>query len=552
MADEIRKVVTLDTVKKREEDLGTRYTRMDSDASEFYNLKAYVLYGSDGKTVVPGSYPITSNKPRVFADRVIQALQGAKIKCDITIKGKATEQTTKIEEGWALARECIDSYLTSMEFQPLQQFMSGQVTVRGMVTCLAYPYEQNGYLIPYVGEWDSRYVASQLGRDGLEWGSYRMKMTKDEILQEFGVKIDNNDTEVLDLWYPGKHAVYIGGQDALSGTSEKGLSPDTGVTFTPVIQHLCNLTAFLRDSGYTEYLGESVYAALRNTYKEHNRQLSIRNTLAMRSLTRGMQYGSSAGENAKTDAKEALADLNTLSVEKDGGFRDMPPRDINIAAQEMLQQIDADIIQAGLSTLEYGDMPQDMTVAQLNTVLSKTMSFLKPRVRVMEMVLDDLAYMFLGQMKDRGLTGKCRIKRREWNLPTFDMANVEIKHSLVVELPQQIIAKYALNSAARGEISQETRLRDILQVEDPQGEIERLHGEMLNHVDPRLAAWDEVVRLLDSKDENDRAKGAYAVKLLGLNIPGQTPGQQTTQTPTPQPAPTPNANALPSLLKGGA
>ena len=534
MADEQKVVVDLATVEERETGLKSRTTRQDDDLSNYYNLSPYQL--KDHKNVqVVGQYPVTSNRSRVFADRVISALQGSKIKCDVTIRGKTGDKTKKIEDALAACRQAIDLYLSAMGFPSLIAFMSGQVAVRGGVALLVYPYadpDDKDLLIPHVGLWDWRYVASSLGRDGLEWASHRMEKSRAQVMKEHGISTESDPAKVVDVWYPGKHDCYI---DEQIGNADR----ETGLEYTPVVESLCNLTAFVQDSGYEEYMGESVWASLRDTYTERNRQLSIRNTLAMKSAVRSMQYRSNLGEQAAVDAKNAFSDHGVHAVEKDGGYDLMPVQDINQAAIEMLAKLEEDVQYAGLPLIEYGEMPQDMTAAQLNTVLSKTLSFLYPRRRAIEIALDEWAWMFLLQLRDRKLPRKVVIKHRTIQIPDVDLdQDVEIKHELCIELPQQAIANYTLNAAARGEVSQLTRLRDILRVEDPEGEVEALRQEALMTIDPRLAAFVMVADLLDSKDPDKVALGAYAVRLLQLQMPTEQP-QQGGQIPPVEAVPPP-------------
>ncbi len=586
MAETKQVDIDLATVEAREKALSERYTRMNSDM-DLYNLADYVLKNHEGKKV-PGSYPITSNRPRVFADRVITALQGCKVKCNVTIKGKTGEKSKKIEDALKQLWLAVDLYLSGMGYPTLISFMAGQAALRGGISLLVYPYEEGGFLIPHVGLWDWRYVATERGKSGLKYGSHRMTKDSDQIFEEHGITIEGDDAEGVDLWYPGKHNVYLDGDTA------PGVKPDTGLDYAPVVEAMCNLTAFTQDVSYQKYMGESVFAALRGTYANRNEALSVRRTLAMKSLTQGLQYGSNLGELAVVNARDVYGDLKVHSVEKDGGFKPMPEKDINQAAIEIMQILEQDTIFGGLSTLEYGDMPDDMTAAQLNTVLSKTMSFMHPRKSAMEQVLEEGSYMFLNQMKQRGLPNKCRIGHRLIEIPDFDLnEDVDIDYELVIELPQQVIANYSINAAARGEISKVTRLRDILQVEDPEGEISKLRIETLEAIDPRLAAFLTVRELLESKDPDEQALGAFGVQLLGLApqppappaVPGAEgapmppqggpqgqpqPGSQDQgmlrqqmmaqamaqspagKGPLPSQAPAkPNPSALPALLKGG-
>lgn len=518
-------VVDLRAVEEREKDLQERRNRMDDDYAQLYLLQDYTLKNHEGKKV-PGSYPVTSNRSRVFADRVISALQGCKVKCNVTVGGDANAKSRAIEEALEAMRRAIDLYLNAMGYPSLLSFMAGQVTNRGGLGLLVYPYESDGLLIPHVGLWDWRYVATSLGTSGLNWAGHRMTKTKAQIQMEHDITLDRNTAEVVDVWAPRRHLLYIEGESA-------GVEPETGLDYTPVVETTCDLAAFVQDEGSEQYVGESVYAALRNTYSERNRQLSIRSSLAMQALTRSLEYHSEMGEHAAMDARNVYADLQVVSVEKDGGFRLLPERDINQAAAEMLQLLEQDAIFGGLSTLEYGEMPNDMTAAQLNTVLSKTMSFLAPRRKAMERALEDLSYMFLGQIRDRSLPNVCRIRHRSIQIPDFDLGDdVDIEYELVVELPQQVIANYAINSAARGEIDRETRLRDILQVEDPEGVISKLRIETLEAIDPRLAAFLTVRELLESKDPDEQALGAFAVRLLGFAPEPQPAGPQGQPPPT--------------------
>ncbi len=113
--------VTLEQIKEAE--TNTAYSELKNRIladRELYRLTPFTLKNYKG-TKVEASYPITSNKPMVFANRVISALTGATIKCDIEVSGEANRESEKIEEAWATGREAIDAYVkerTSSNLDP--------------------------------------------------------------------------------------------------------------------------------------------------------------------------------------------------------------------------------------------------------------------------------------------------------------------------------------------------------------------------------------------------------------------------------------------------
>jgi len=545
--------VTLEQIKDAEKNTAAAElkNRMLADR-DLYRMTPYALKNYKG-TKVEASYPITSNKPMVFGNRVISALTGANIKCDIEVAGEANTLSGKIEEGWTQAREAIDAYVSAMGDQDTLSFMSSQAALTGFISCLVWPYQDDdGTLVPYIGEWDSPYVIVERGRKGLTFAANHMTKSKSDVLHEYNTVVEGDDNDTYDTWQPRLNEVYIGDKVVNKDT-------DTGVDFTPVIHQQVGASAFARDVAYGKYRGESIYAGVRDWYGEYNRQLSVRNTLTMWSFSRSMQYRSAEGESKDLGGKNYWQDISVFSVPLEGGFEPMPVADINEAAKELILLADHEIVQQGLSTIEYGEIPDDATVAQLNTMLSKTMSFLNPRMRAIEAGYNEMAYMFMRLMKDRGLPNECVIKGRTYNIPTFDIGpEITIRHKLVVKLPLQEIANFVLAKSAQGWIDLERILKDIIGVDDVADVMEKLKVQKIYAFDPRIEMWDIVNTWVESKDPEDKNRAAFTVSLhpeiFGQpQVPG-VPGAGQPSVPgvTPQEPPTSDTSALPALLKGGA
>ena len=538
---------TLKRFEELEEDFGDVYSRMDSDKG-LYDLEAFTLENADDRAI-PGAYNVTSSKPRTFADRVAGALGSGKMQITVERNGKTDDRCHAIEQFLSWWYKVIDTWLSVLHHPPLLEILSGQIALRGRIAGVCYPYEHEGFCIPGVLPWDTRYVAYEVGRSGLSLAGYRTTRTKRMIEEEYTteaapVTIDAEEAEVSDIWTPDQHEVWAGSTVIHSAAH--------GLGYTPVIVHECPAAVWHRDSDYLEDSGESVYAALRDIYPEWNRLLSILNTLTMRAFTNSMQFKNPLGPQADLGDGNFQEDNTVYSIDKDASFESMPLNDIKQATMLLQQILDQEITFASLPLMEYGDMSTDETVAQITTKSAKTQSLLKPRRRAIEMFYDDLGWMLLQQVREGNLPNQVKLKGRIMQMPQADLSEeYTIEHALSIVTPQQDIANYALAGAASAFMDSLTILEKIIRADDPTGIIEAKDREDIERLVPKRKLLREALRLLESKDDTEYAEGVLLALELGLNpealaqgdVEGGSDALQEGQAPVK-----PNPSMLPRLV----
>lgn len=496
--------------------------RQDSDMS-LYHLDGFVLKNTEG-VPINDAYNLTSNRPKTFGDRVIGSLTDADLQIIIERPdGKTDDDCAIVEETWRnVVLPAVDAYLALQRYPALRECLASQVSIRGSLGGVIYPYEDEGELIPHIAPWDMRYSAWEIGRKGLSLAGYKMTKSKRTIESEFEHTITGDTADVIDLWTPDEHEAYIDGAFVnLAGGSAHGAG------FIPVSIYECGASAWHVDKNYVKWLGESIYAAVRELFIAFNRMLSILNTLNMRAFTNGMQLKTRDGKQAVIKGNPRIDDaVNPLLP--DEGYEPMPLNDVKQATILLKEILETDLLYGTLPAMEYGEMSDNETVAQITTKAAKTSSVLKPRKRAIEQFYDDAFVMFFRQVADRNLPKVMGIKGRTIEFPkkfkwTPDMI---VRHKLNPISPQKDIANAALAQALTPFLDLETILERFIQIDDPTGVIKKRDIEEIERVMPQVKAYKVAVDMLQNEDEGIREQGAMVAVALGLGPQAEGDGEE--------------------------
>lgn len=533
---------TLEQWQQIYDGLGELHTRQDEDMLLYQIDKQYEEYrlkDADGREL-NNAYVMVTNRPLTFADRVKGALETGELQITVERDGKADTKSAKIEELLRLyLYPAVDSYLSLIDEPPLIEVLASQITIRGAIGGVVWLYADEGYLIPHVIPWDTRYIAHKIGNKGLSLAGYRTTKTKSDIEELHKHAISGDKAEVTDIWTPEANHIWVSGEDKPIKTIK------TKLKYTPAIIHGCGASIWQKDSGYLKYKWESIFAPVRKICPGYNRLLTVLNTLTMRAFTNSLQFPNEQGVNATFEGNPRGDNL-VNAIGPNDRFLPMPLNDIQQATVMLKSIMDDEWVFGSLPLMEYGEMSDQETVAQITTKAAKTASVLKSRRKAIELFYDDLAIMLLGQLKNKKLPNKISLKGRVITLPKVDLGeDYTIKHTLNVRSPQQDIANAALAQALERYLDLETLLEKIIQVDDPTGVIDQKTKEDVERMMPEIKALREAVRRLRSKDEEEKAEGVLIALSLGLDPEEVEEGQFK-----PSEAPPQGSKTLMPLMKG--
>lgn len=506
-----------------------RQARQDSDKDVYRLSKEKLKNYADRE--IPDSYDnmLVSTKPANLVDRVAGTLANGELQVvATTLDGKTDDNCARIEELWRAILPCIDLFLSLKGEPALLEIISGLIALRGDIGGPVYPYMDKGEtegFIPYVLPWDTRYMASKGGGvNGLTVAGYRITKTQRQLEEDYPdeiIKATGNNISFTDIWDTKQNICYT--------TDQKLRAPLIhGLGYTPVSHRFCGATVWTRDDDSFKYKGESVLATVRDLLKAYNSLVAILFTLTMRAYTNGMMFRSEDGKDAVIDHNMREDNIIEPMGLQEGLFP-MPLNDIQQATFMLKSILDQDWLFSTLPLMEYGDMSDQETVAQITTKANKTASFLRPRRRAIELYYDDIAYMFLQQLHVRNLPMVIKLRGRLFKLPKANLDdNFIIKHTLNVISPQQNIANAALAQALQSILSVKTLLTDIIQSDDPQGEIDRKKIEDIKRAIPQLEALEVAVNLAESEEEIDKAQSIMITEQLGIS-PDETQNAEGSQ-----------------------
>jgi len=226
------------------------------------------------------------------------------------------------------------------------------------------------------------------------------------------------------------------------------------------------------------------------------------------------QYESSKGIKGVLPDESPYELDSIIAIEKGGGYKEMPRQDMIQASRYIFAHIEQMIQRGSLSPLDFGNLTfplSGVTVAKLGD--EKDTIFI-PRIHAISLFYHLGLLLLLDQFEgsiDLGTIGK----KTTYNRSDFD-GDYDIKFTWKTLDPIQNIANYSLNETAKGEISHDTRLRDIIQIDNPSEEINKMKAEEAYKESPILRKVAQVRALIAIGKEKDAE--LMAKTELGMTI----------------------------------
>ena len=473
--DQIFKMIT-----DKEAELMPLYSRQEAD-KDLYWLKPYKLKVGAEPQEVPHIENVTSNGPRTYADRVISLLTGATKTTIIESEILSDEEKAEVKDFLDDVDVEMDKWLEKMGFDKgVDNIAFSQLALRGYTN---WRYESrivDGKFIPDAAPWDSRWSAFEYSTNGLGWGSYRSARSKWLIRQQYPQLPEFSDTpvEVVDWYGFDKNLIFIGGEGQHVIPRMHNFGPP------PVIIQKSSSGAFIRDGDYLAHDGESIYAPVRELYLEKDKALSIMQTLTVASFFGGLQYAGPEGADMAEKPDIPPYGLRfVVPVDKDGGYKAMPVNDIHNATRLGFNIIETDIQNGTFPPTEYGSLEFPMSAVGLvelgqgrdQRVLPIVDGWARFRQRLAHMEIDQ--FIMKGMSATFGHSGK---KERTYTAAQLKkhQGKYEIVYKFTNVSDRDRIAKIEMAKAVPPELmSNDTRRRDILMLENPDAEQDKINVE---------------------------------------------------------------------------
>ncbi len=454
------------------------FDRYDGDKA-LYFMDAFKMMNPDGTTEMTDVINVTFNDPNTYALRSIATLAGCMRQTVIKSRSLSEKQCTTIENFIEDISYDIDDGLVNREILCLDAFLNEQICVRGSIAAESLCRKEEGKFIIDVVPKDVRFFVYDRGMKGLKWAAPIYFRSKSSIKEEYKKDIVEDEAEIVDLYLPAKNIIYTE-QDNLKNQK----TPYDYVPF--VIAHSAS-GSMLQDKDAFPHIGESIFWSNRAMFPELNRTASILQTLNVGSFAGGMQYESELGIAATKPSRPPFGVRIVVPVEKGGGYKALPVNDIRNATRLFYAILYTRIQQGGLSAIDYGNLTFPLSAVAIARVTSGRDQIFLPRLQAKAIFYQQLFKMVIKQFIQVGVGVEIGEEGAKRKYKPGDLeGEYTIQFRFLSESKEQRIANLSEAQAARGTLSEFSIRRDILKVQDPEAEDERVAAEQAEKNDEAL------------------------------------------------------------------
>ena len=338
--------------------------RMDAD----FDLYTLVEYKLDDQ-----SENVTSNEPRVFADKIIQTCEAAslnlrittpedvkKTKKDVEVTFDGEAPTSNHDKESALERLGYgliniadrslrrDRIINGRSVQSAQWFFGA---VRGAMCQRVVLTRKDNKSYPDILPVDPRYFSFGIDDNGMAWGAVTTWRDPMAVKTEYGIDVDDV-VKCIDFWDTEKNIIQIGEGgaivDQITQSHKLGRVP---FVYVPVGSSPLIYTTDGKFDNVSSW-GESIYSGGRGMYNAKNMALTVWLSLLKKSHKRSCFIITPSGKLPIEKVPWGTDQVVTLPA--DSKIEWVNPPDIAMSAPQLYRIIDQEIQKADLATIEYG------------------------------------------------------------------------------------------------------------------------------------------------------------------------------------------------------
>ena len=529
-------------VQEKEMELQSLDARMQADSDLLY-LKKQVMRDVD-KAIISDIINITLNKPALFAANVVSALGNAIQQTTVESDDKKID-TYEIEQFQEAAFQAANARLLKQIGQSsLNPFADVQLCIRGRTARRVLFRMEGDELIADIALWDGRFVFYESSQEGLLWAAYKTTRSKASIEAEYGVFIPGKEGKVLDVWDKAHNEVWI--------DEKKVLEQEHGFGETPVVISIVSLGYgnILLDTNRIEREGESIFFLIRDIIPELNRLASILQTLNMKAVKPPiLQTRKGGGDPSEYDDATGMAKITAMDV----GENIVPINygDAKRSAEMLYGIMEKAMEQGSLSAVDLGSLSFPLSAVALVELGEGRDQVFMPRLQAKALLNQATAEMFTRQVLQIGGTVQLGTPGHKRTFSTKKlMGEYETSYKYTTKSPKIDIARMSVAAAAERFFDPETILKDILQVGDYEGIMQRRYYYLAEQVDPlvlRHRIIMNMLKLAEDGDEDAAREAKIMAASLGMSL-AQIKAGQLPPAPEPEKRPAP---MLPLLGEGG-
>ena len=348
-----------------------------------------------------------------------------------------------------------------------------------MRICLRLDKEKN--LVPDILPLDRRYATYDVGVDGILWACNLSRRSKAKIKAEYNKDIGSADADVRDFWDEKVNVIYVGNEEVKQTKNSYG--------YVPFVLQTRMAGSFLMDKDSMKRHGESIYAANRDLYPELNRVASIIATKALENIKPGLQKPVDDETSAKPPAPALKPGVGkAIPVTKGLEYLLMPSKDLTQATRQFWSIMMSFIQQASLSLTEYGNVSFPLSAVALKSLSAKNDTIYLPGIQGMTQMYQRAARMIINQTLNLKAIPRLSVGGQTHEYKSADLeGDYTIKYRFYSVSPEEEVANYSVAAAAKAlGLSQDTIFRNILKLEDPDGEIAKRLAEDAEEMVPDL------------------------------------------------------------------
>ena len=455
----------------------------------------FTMFDEDNREM-PDVENLTFNDAAVFGDTVTSRLIGANMTTTVEGEGLKDKDTTFIED---FIRDLILLFDESLQPRGINSLLSwdiDQLSFRGSVAArLDLQPDEDGLAKNPIVPMDVRYLIYEYGVKGLKWFRYQTFRSADKIGEQYGIVVDPGGSVISDIWDDKDEYIFIG------KSLEKTIPHDYG--FVPAVIQLAPTGLSFMDADRILYSGESIFSKSRKLFKEKNHLASILKTLTVMSFLGGLQYESSDPANEVKPDIPPFGKKFVAPVEKGTkGYFNMPINDVRNATQILYQAINEALIKATLPPVSFGllEFPLESGIG-MSILKEAEDSVYLPRLQGLFQYRRRLYRMVFKQYIDQKMNVKMGELGFQKNYPWKEL-DKEFSLKIIFDMTSPKQNMVNINSAAAvGDIlSEDTKMRDYLKVEDVGAENAKKWAEKARLVSPALQKKEMIAGLLETGD----------------------------------------------------
>ena len=512
----------------------------------------------------------TSNEPRTYADKIISWMASA----ELIIRIPNIEEPREMRSVNDAKEKFLVGILRAADerlrrrLQPsLREQLAWYISLRGWYAGRSLLHiDSKGRTQVDITPWDPLHTYWGEGEEGLAWACYRIQKTKDEILQQYGVELEEQDDETpLDVYdyYDEEHNIVCTGDTILKSPTPHGnerVPVFIGMVGPqPLIQNIDETAITDTIADY----GESVFAANRDLYDKHNFTMSVMMEMVARSRKQGIAITSRDGQKTldedpyKAGAEVALAQgeniepLGLMEVAKETGA--------------YMGMVSGELQRGAIPHTVYGDLQFQLSGFAINTLRQGIDSVLRPRITAMEDAYTQIGHLICDQYST-GRYDPISVSGRDKNRVYFSEAvdpdsigmagTPEI--TMASQLPEDDMSRMSMAQMAREgptPLLSDMYVRDkILGLQDADTIEDSIKEQMAERVLPEASLW-TLLAATENRGRPDLAQFYYG-ELMHLLQQKQMMRQQSMmpqQPGSPQGQggpPTANPMVMPNAMMG--